>query len=108
MYRDTAVTPDSDRHCERDQFADLRTEQIGLLARAAQRLIALDCIGAHFGNFADPYRKLLAISIPVEHRHVTLLISAYLGWRHQDDRRRGNAKSRVSPWSNRTIRLVFR
>jgi hypothetical protein len=71
MHGDTAVAPDGDGDRERDQLADLRPEQIGLLARGAQRLIALDCIGADFGNFADSRRELLAISIPVEHGHVS-------------------------------------
>jgi len=71
MNRDTAVTPDSDRDCERDQFADLRTEQIGLLTGGAQRLIALDRVWADFGNFAYAYHELLAINITIENGRVT-------------------------------------
>ena len=37
MHGDAAVAPDGDRDRERDQLAGLRPEQIGLLARGAQR-----------------------------------------------------------------------
>jgi hypothetical protein len=67
---DTAVTPDGDGHRERDQLAGLPPEQIGRLARGSQRLIALDRVGAEPGNFTDPHSELLAIGVPVEHRHV--------------------------------------
>jgi hypothetical protein len=53
MNRDTAITPQSDRDRERDQFAGFRTEQICLLAGSAQRLITLDGIGAAHLIFRD-------------------------------------------------------
>src|ERR1700730_10265425 len=71
MHGDTAVAPDGDGDCERDQLPDLWPEQIGLLARGAQRLVALDRVGAEFGNFADPDGELLAIGVPIQHGHIT-------------------------------------
>jgi len=77
VHGDTAVTPDGDGNRERDQLAGLRPEQIGLLARGAQRLIALDRVGAEFGKFADPDGELPTIGAPIEHRH---LISPDIGF----------------------------
>ena len=76
VHCDTAVAPGGDCDRERDQLTDLRPEQIGLLARSSQRLIAFDRVRAELGNFADPDSELLAIVIPIEHGHWLLLSSA--------------------------------
>src|ERR1700719_443467 len=66
--RDTAVAADRDR--ERDQLACLGAQEVGLLSSGAQHLIALDRVGAELGDLADLDDQLLAIGVPIEHRHL--------------------------------------
>ena len=71
VHGDTAVAPDGDCDRKRNELTDLWPEQVSLLARGSQRLIAPNRVRAEFGNFANPDGQQLAIGVPLDHGHAT-------------------------------------
>jgi hypothetical protein len=67
LIADAAVAAQADGYCERDELANLRSEQIRFLAGRAEGHISLDGVGAELTDFLDSGSQLFAIVVPIEH-----------------------------------------
>src|ERR1700752_2133970 len=69
MDGDAAIAAQADCHSERDQFPGLSIELACLLTGTAESDVSFHRIRAELRQSAHARQNLLAIAIPIEHRH---------------------------------------
>jgi hypothetical protein len=69
MDGDAAIAAQADCHGERDQFPGLGIEPACLLTGTAESDVSFHRVRAELPQSAHAGQNLLAIAIPIEHRH---------------------------------------
>jgi hypothetical protein len=69
MDGDAAIAAQADCHGERDQFPGLGIEPACLLTGTAESDVSFHRVRAELPQGAHAGQNLLAIAIPIEHRH---------------------------------------